>query len=145
MQGSERRVVITGVGLVTPLGDSHDRFLSALAEGIGAVRPIEAFPVEGLPNNLAAEVRNFDFLKHPALAKARFIKDLRKSRKYMARDIQLCVAAAQLAVIDAGLDQTSGDPTRIGIDLGAGLISSELDELAPAITQATAGSGQFDF
>jgi len=145
MQGSERRVVITGLGLVTPLGDSHDRFLSALAEGVGAVRPIEAFPVEGLPNNLGAEVRGFDFLKHPALAKARFIKELRKSRKYMARDIQLCVAAAQLAVLDAGLDRGGVDPTRIGIDLGAGLISSELDELAPAIAQATATTGRFDF
>jgi 3-oxoacyl-[acyl-carrier-protein] synthase II len=145
MLGSERRVVITGLGLVTPLGDTPDRFFTALAEGVGAVRPIEAFPVEGLPNNLCAEIRGFDFLKHPALAKARFIKELRKSRKYMARDIQLCVAAAQLAMADAGLDQGGVDPTRIGIDLGAGLISSELDELAPAISQATAASGQFDF
>jgi 3-oxoacyl-[acyl-carrier-protein] synthase II len=145
MVGSERRVVITGLGLVTPLGDSPDRFFTALAEGVGAVRPIEAFPVDGLPNNLCAEIRNFDFLKHPALAKARFIRELRKSRKYMARDIQLCVTAAQLAMVDAGLDQGGVDPTRIGIDLGAGLISTELDELAQAISQATSATGQFDF
>jgi 3-oxoacyl-[acyl-carrier-protein] synthase II len=145
MLGSERRVVISGLGLVTPLGDSHDRFFAALTESVGAVRPIEAFPVEGLPNNLAAEIRDFDLLKYPALAKARFFKELRKTRKYMARDIQLCLAAAQLAVVDAGLEQGGVDPTRIGIDLGAGLISSELDELAPAITQATSATGQFDF
>ena len=54
----------------------------------------------------------------------------------MARDIQLAVAAAQLAVADAGLADGGVDPTRIGIDLGAGLISSELDELAPAIGHA---------
>ena len=54
----------------------------------------------------------------------------------MARDIQLAVAAAQLAVADAGLVDGGVDPTRIGIDLGAGLISSELDELAPAIGHA---------
>ena len=54
----------------------------------------------------------------------------------MARDIQLAVAAAQLAVADAGLVDGGVDPTRIGIDLGAGLISSELDELAPAIDRA---------
>jgi 3-oxoacyl-[acyl-carrier-protein] synthase II len=145
MLGSERRVVITGLGLVTPLGDSADRFWEGLSEGRGAVRPLQAFSVEGLPNNLGAEVRDFDFLKHPLLAKARFYKELRKSRKYMARDIQLCVAAAQLAVVDAGLDQGGVDPTRIGIDLGAGLISSELDELAPAISLATPSSGIFDF
>ena len=145
MLGSERRVVITGLGLVTPLGDSTDRFWASLEEGQGAVRPVEAFPVEGLGANLAAEVRDFDFAKTPVLAKAKFIKELRKSRKYMARDIQLCVAAAQHAMVDAGLDKGGVDPTRIGIDLGAGLISSELDELAPAIVQASAATGAFDF
>ncbi|HKM54407.1 MAG TPA: beta-ketoacyl-[acyl-carrier-protein] synthase family protein [Isosphaeraceae bacterium] len=145
MLGYKRRVVITGLGFVTPLGDSADQIWSSFVEGRGAVRPIEAFPVEGLPSNLAAEVRQFDFLKTPALARAKFIKDLRKSRKYMARDIQLCVAAAQMAMEDARLVPGGVDPTRIGIDLGAGLISSELDELAPAIAQATSSSGVFDF
>jgi 3-oxoacyl-[acyl-carrier-protein] synthase II len=145
MLGSERRVVITGLGFVTPLGDTPDRFWESLVQGQGAVRPIEAFPVEGLPNRLGAEVKGFDFLKIPALAQARFFKEMRKSRKYMARDIQLCVAAAQLAMVDAGLDRGGVDPTRIGIDLGAGLISSELDELAPAIGLASSANGSFDF
>jgi 3-oxoacyl-[acyl-carrier-protein] synthase II len=138
-------VVITGLGLVTPLGDTPDRFWCSLAERRGAVRPIEAFGVEGLSNNFCAEIRQFDFLKTPVLAKAKFIKELRKSRKYMARDIQLCVTAAQLAVVDAGLDKGGVDPARVGIDLGAGLISTELDELAPAIGHATPHSGLFDF
>src|SRR3954470_8926086 len=145
MLGYERRVVITGLGFLTPLGDTTDRLWNALARGEGAVRPVEAFPVEGLPNRLGAEIRGFDFLKTPALAKAKFIKDLRKSRKYMARDIQLCVAAAQMAMVDSGLEGSGVDPTRVGIDLGAGLISSELDELAPAIAQASAATGSFDF
>jgi 3-oxoacyl-[acyl-carrier-protein] synthase II len=145
MLGSERRVVITGLGLVTPLGDSLDRFWASLVEARGAVRPVTAFPIEGLPNNLGAEIQDFEFLKSPALAKAKFIKDLKKSRKYMARDIQLCVAAAQLSMVDAGLDAGGYDPTRIGIDLGAGLISTELDELAPAIGQASSATGEFDF
>src|SRR3974390_693553 len=110
MLGSERRVVITGLGLVTPLGDTPDRFWASLIEGRGAVRPLQAFSVQGLPNHLGAEIRDFEFLKSPALAKARFIKELRKSRKYMARDIQLCVAGAQLAVLDARLDGGGVDP-----------------------------------
>ena len=84
----------------------------------------------GCPTTSAAEVRDFDLKKY---ALPKYSKELRKSRKYMARDIQLAVAAAQLAVADAGLVDGGVDPTRIGIDLGAGLISSELDELAPAI------------
>ena len=121
MLGSQRRVVITGLGLVTPLGDSPDRFWGSLAEGQGAVRPIEAFSVEGLLNNLGAEIRHFDFLKTPALARAKFIKELRKSRKYMARDIQLCVTAAQLAFVDARLDQGGVESGPGGHRPGCGL------------------------
>ena len=142
MLGSERRVVITGLGLVTPLGDRPDSVWTSLAEGRGAVRRLEAFRVAGLPNDVAAEVHDFDLKKY---ALPKYSKELRKSRKYMARDIQLAVAAAQLAVADAGLVDGGVDPTRIGIDLGAGLISSELDELAPAIGRAFEAGHGFDF
>ena len=142
MVGSERRVVITGLGLVTPLGDRPDRVCATLLEGRGAVRRLEAFRVAGLLNDLGAEIREFDLKKY---ALPRCSKELRKSRKYMARDIQLAVAAAQLAMADAGLDDVGVAPTRIGIDLGAGLISTELDELAPAIDHASRASRSFDF
>lgn len=143
MLGSERRVVITGMGFVTPLGDSPDRIWERIAAGQGALRRVEAFPVAGLPNDIVAEIRDFDFLKGYALPK--FRKALGKSRKYMARDIQLAVAAAQRAMSDAGLVDGGVDPTRIGIDLGAGLISTDLDELAPAISMASSNTGQFEF
>ncbi len=126
MFGFERRVVITGLGVVTPLGDRPERVWAALSEGRGMVRPLESFKIAGLPNDAGAEILDFD-LETYALPKYR--KALRKSRKYMARDIQLAVAGALLAVHDAGLTEGGVDPSRIGIDLGAGLISSELDEL----------------
>jgi len=107
------------------------------------VRSLEAFRVAGLPNDVGAEIRDFDLMKHYALPKYR--NALRKSRKYMARDIQLAVAAAQLAVADAGLVDGGVEPARIGIDLGAGLISTELDELAPAVAHASGGGRPFDF
>ena len=84
------------------------------------------------PTTSPAEVKGFD-KKAKALALPRHKKALRKSLNYMARDIQLAVGAAALAVADAGLADGGVDPTRIGVDLGAGLISTELDELAPAI------------
>ena len=83
------------------------------------MRPLEAFSVEGLSNNLCAEIRDFDFLKTPALPR-QVHQCAKKSRKYMARDIQLCVTAAQLACVDAGLDQGGVNPARFGIDLGPG-------------------------
>jgi 3-oxoacyl-[acyl-carrier-protein] synthase II len=106
------------------------------------VRPLEAFRVAGLSNDVGAEIPNFD-LKKSALPK--YWNALRKTKKYLARDIQLAVAAAQLGVADAGLLDGGVDPTRIGIDLGAGLISSELDELAPAISHAYHGGDHFDY
>jgi 3-oxoacyl-[acyl-carrier-protein] synthase II len=142
MLGSERRVAITGLGLVTPLGHSPDSIWASVAEGRGMVRPLEAFRIAGLPNEAGAEIRDFDLKKY---SQPRYWNALRKTKKYLARDIQLAVAAAQLAVVDAGLADGGVDPTRIGIDLGAGLISSELDELAPAIGQAFGTGKSFDF
>lgn len=142
MQAPERRVVITGLGLVTPLGIGSERYWGALERLEGAARPLQAFPVDGVPTNAAAEVLDFD-PKSLAIPKHR--RSLTKSLKYMARDIQLAVAAAELAFADAGLAEGGVDPARIGIDLGAGLISSELDELAPAINLAYDAEEHFDF
>lgn len=141
MLRSERRVVITGLGIVSPLGMGPDANWSALAAGRGGVDTIRSFPVDGLPTNVGGEVKGFDPM---AYALPRSKRAQKKSLKYMARDIQLAVTAAMMAVTDAGLAEGGVDPTRFGVDLGAGLISSELDELAPAITHASA-SGAFDF
>ena len=145
MPRTERRVVITGLGLVTPLGIGVEPFWTAMTAGQGAVRQVQAFPIAGLPNDLGAEVRDFDDKAMKALAIPRLKKAIGKSLKYMARDIQLSVAAAQLAMVDAGLADGGIDPTRIGVDLGAGLISTELDELAPAIAAGFGNNGTFDY
>lgn len=140
---ARRRVVITGLGLVSPLGQTLEANRDALRAGRGAVRAIEAFPIDGVPTRAVGEVREFEA---QALAIGKNRKALKKNLKYMARDIQLAVAAAERALEDAGLATPgSVDPTRIGIDLGAGMISSELDELAPAINLSTSPEGVFDF
>jgi 3-oxoacyl-[acyl-carrier-protein] synthase II len=142
MLRTERRVVITGLGVVSPIGIGLDAFWSALADCRGGVDRIGSFPIDGLPNDVGGEVRGFD-PKGTALPKYR--KVLTKSLKYMARDIQLAVAAAQAAVADAGLVDGGVEPARFGVDLGAGLISSELDEIAPAVTHASSKAGAFDY
>jgi 3-oxoacyl-[acyl-carrier-protein] synthase II len=143
MRTNERRVVITGLGLVTPLGNSPEAYWDGLAAGRSGVGPLTAFPIEGLPCRAAGEVREFN---PRALALPAHKKALAKNLKYMARDIQLAVAAAEMAFADAGLDQPGQvEPTRIGIDLGAGLISTDLDELAPAFSHSTRPDGSFDY
>ena len=142
MLRSERRVVITGLGLITPIGIGSSAVWSSLSAGRGAVARLKAFPVDGLPIDAAGEVDKFDPKAHvlPQHKKA-----LAKSLKYMARDIQLAVAAAELAFADSGLANGGVDPTRFGVDLGAGLISTELDELAPAINLSTHDDDTFDY
>jgi len=144
MVAPRRRVMITGLGLISPLGIGLEANWSALRAGRGGVEHLRAFPVAGLPSDAAGEVKDFN---PKALAIDKHRKALQKNLKYMARDIQLAVATAELSVIDAGLDEPSEpiDPTRIGIDLGAGMISTDLDELAPAINLATREDGSFDF
>ena len=148
MLRSERRVVITGLGIICPLGDGPESYWSALSEKRGAVRKLAAFPVGGLPNDVGAEVPDFipkTWPKKYSLPDTEHRKALNKSMKYMARDIQLAVAAADLAMANAGLVDAQIDPTRIGVDLGAGLISTELDELAPAINHSSQNGGVFDY
>ena len=142
MLGSERRVVITGLGVISPIGNDLETFWSALAHGRGGVDTIKSFKIEGLPSSAGGEVKDFDA---KSFAIPRLKKAFQKSLKYMARDIQLAVSAAMSAVKDAGLADGGVDPTRFGVDLGAGLISTELDELAPAIAHASEGSGSFDY
>jgi 3-oxoacyl-[acyl-carrier-protein] synthase II len=125
MAASPRRAVLTGIGLVTPVGTDPAAFWQSLREGRSGVRPITTFDASPLPVRIAGEIPQFD-------AKAYLVKDQRKSLRIMARTIQLAVAAAQRAIDDSKVDRSKLDPTRFGVEFGAGLIASELPELADA-------------
>jgi 3-oxoacyl-[acyl-carrier-protein] synthase II len=125
MSRRSRRAVLTGVGVVSPLGLDTASFWEALRAGRGGIGPIQSFDASNLPTRIAGEVRGFD-------AKQYIAKPDRKSLKVMARGIQLAVAAAQLAFDDARLDKQTLDPTRFGVAFGAGLLATELEELGPA-------------
>ncbi|MCS6850550.1 MAG: beta-ketoacyl-[acyl-carrier-protein] synthase family protein [Gemmataceae bacterium] len=122
---ASRRIVFTGMGVLSPIGLTLDAVWQSLLAGRSGIAPIRAFDPSGLPVRFAGEVVGFD-------AKNYIDKKERKSLKVMARTIQLAVAAAQLALDDCRLDKNAIDPTRFGVEFGAGLIASELEELAPA-------------
>ena len=143
-----RSVVITGVGVVSPLGVGAAAFWQGLVEGRSAVKPITRFDPSGFACRLGGEVNNFS-------AKDFVPKHYRKAVKVMARDIELAVGAAKEATEDAKLvtrgtlPEDSADPTtypgaRMGCHIGAGLISAESDELTAAFASAKDGAGSVD-
>lgn len=130
-----RRVVITGLGVISPLGIGTEPFWAGISQGRSAVDRIGLFDVTGFPVSVAAEVKEFE--------PKRFIEQ-KKALKVMARDIQLAVGAARLGMEDSGIDITKIDPTRLGISLGASLISMSIEELSPSVRSSLNDAGEFD-
>jgi 3-oxoacyl-[acyl-carrier-protein] synthase II len=104
------RVVITGMGAITPLGQSVKEFWDALVAGRSGVGPMTLCDTTGYPTKVAGEVKDW--------VPETFID--RKEARRMARFSQFAVAAARQAVADAGLDLEHEDRTRIGVVLGNG-------------------------
>jgi 3-oxoacyl-[acyl-carrier-protein] synthase II len=108
---SFRRVVITGVGMVSPLGTGTEKSWDGLVAGRSAVRRITRFDPSDLPCQIAAEVPDFD--------PDRFIEI--KDQKKMDRFIHLGLAAAAMAVEDSGLKISDSNSDRVGVIVGAGI------------------------
>lgn len=144
---STRRVVVTGLGPVTPLGTGVTAFWNSLLEGRSAIRRIRAFDPGRFKTQIGGEI---DDLKISDAVP----KGYRKAAKIMARDIVLAVVAAHEAVKDADLktkcrierEEVSGpanmDSARFGANIGSGLICADLPELTEALYSATR-DGQF--
>jgi 3-oxoacyl-[acyl-carrier-protein] synthase II len=142
MNSSAARVVVTGLGVSCPMATGQAELTLAMREGRSGIAPIVSFPVPAEVTPSVGEIPNFD---PRAFVIPRLKKTLTKSLKYMARDIQLAVGMAQVALSDAGLADGGVDPTRIGLDLGAGIISTELQELSGAIEESYRNDDKFDY
>jgi len=127
-----RRVVITGLGILSPVGIDVDTYWRALVNGTSGVRPVMRFEVGEYAIQAAAEIPP-DFKPRDYIP-----KEHRKALKVMAWDIQLGVAAALSAVQHSGIitETKRVDPTRLGTSFGCGSIASDVDELGPALVPA---------
>ncbi len=134
-QTARREVVITGIGVVSPIGIGREAFWSALMAGQSGVGPIRLFDASAFPVQIAAEVRDFD---------AKLYVRPRKSLKVMAREIQFGFAAADLAMSDAALEPSRLEPVRTGVVFGAEMIYCDLAEVEPAY-RSTMTDGKIDF
>ena len=113
-----RRVVVTGVGLLTPLGIGTDESWQAICDGKNGISRIEQFDPTGFACRIAGEVKNFD--------PARFIE--RKEIKKMGRFIQFGIAASEFALAQSGLKIDSQNAERVGVVIGSGIGGFEVIE-----------------
>ncbi|MHC4953237.1 MAG: beta-ketoacyl-[acyl-carrier-protein] synthase family protein [Planctomycetota bacterium] len=131
----KRRVVVTGLGVISPNGIGTEAFWSATLAGKSGIAPIEAFDTEGFEVRSAGEVRDFraqDYVKN------------RKSLKIMGRNIRFGVAAARLAVESSGIDETQPDPTRFGVVMGSGIVPTDVVEVGQAVIESLDEERRFD-
>src|SRR4051794_10202898 len=134
-----RRVVITGIGVISPIGIGSKAFWTNLIGGKVGIRRIQRFDPSGFSSQIAGEVPDYKIGDYVP-------KSYRKATKVMARDIELAVVAADDAFKDAGIkskaytDSPDVDGNRFGCNIGAGLISVDLDELTSALTTARDGN-----
>jgi 3-oxoacyl-[acyl-carrier-protein] synthase II len=137
------RVVITGLGAISPLGLTVSEMWQGLCAGKCGIGKITAFDPAGFPCKLAGQVPDYKIQQYVP-------KSHRKAVKLMCRDIELAVVAANEALTDSSLvtkgidpENINVNPERMAINLAAGLISCDLVELAPAAA-ASITDGQFD-
>ncbi len=106
-----RRVVITGYGVISPVGIGIDDFWNSLASGKSGVTRVSSFDASQFSSRICAEVKNFEPEKYI---------DKKKIRR-MDRFTQLAFAAAKIAIEDAKLDMEREDPFRVGVIVGSGI------------------------
>lgn len=146
-----RRVVITGMGVVCPLGLTLEDLWSGLVEGRSGVGPLESFPSSGLPLHHAAEARAFtgDIDNFGPLDGERK-KAIRKGLKVMCRESQMAVAAAQRALHHSGLftsDTKSGgaQPERFGCVFGSDYMLTLPEDFTAGVAHCRSAGGTFEF
>lgn len=105
------RVVITGLGVITPLGNTVEEFWDNLLAGRSGVAPITLFDASKFKTRIAAEVKNFDATKYV---------DAKDARR-MGRATLFALAAAKHAIRDAGFGEHFNDSPRVGVVLGTGI------------------------
>ena len=127
---SRRRVAITGLGLVTPVGNDVATTWQALQHGRSGGARIAQFDASGFSTQIAAEVKNFDV--------ASAIGD-RKLLKFLSRAHGFAVAAADQAIRDAGIAPTPANATRWGIAVGTGMMGVPYADLAEVHEHSAAG------
>ncbi|MDP2044481.1 MAG: beta-ketoacyl synthase N-terminal-like domain-containing protein, partial [Candidatus Omnitrophota bacterium] len=108
----KKRVVITGLGVISPVGNDIASFWQSLKEGKSGVGPNTSFDPAGFDSRIAAEVKNFNPNQYGISN-----KDIKRT----ARFVQFAIASAKQAIESSGLDLNKEDRNRIGVIIGSGI------------------------
>src|SRR5574337_2130945 len=127
-----KRVVITGLGVISSIRAGKEDFWSALTAGQSGITPISTFDTSEFSTHLAGEIKDFD--------PARYVSD--KKTKTMGRASQLAVAAAKLAISDAQLHLNQAVREDVGVVLGTTMGESQVFEQLNAAWVKNSGQGQ---
>jgi len=143
---AERRVAITGFGLISPLGNDADSLWDSLSNRKSGVAELQGVPTDYLPSPYGAEAREFsgkidDFGELDKGMK----RGIKRNLKVMCREIEMGVAAAQLGLTHAKIEPGSLDPDRTGVIYGSDYIMTKPDEFTEAVQQCIDEEGNFDF
>ncbi|MBM3998487.1 MAG: beta-ketoacyl-[acyl-carrier-protein] synthase family protein [Planctomycetes bacterium] len=141
-RGPNRRVVVTGLGVISPLGNRPDAFWSSIMEGTSGVRRLRSLPTDGLPVVFGGE--SIDFTGDAAdfgVTDKQAARAIKKSLKVMCREVMMGVAAAQLALIDADLSAERRDPDRTGVVYASDYIQTSPFDLVDAIRACLGADG----
>lgn len=141
-----RRVVVTGLGLISPVGNSPESLWQCVRDGQAGIRPIASLPTDNLPIRFAGEAWDFSgSIDDFGPLEKKLKRTIRKGMKVMCREIEMGVAAAQLALHDSGLDAASRDPDRVGVVFGSDYIMTRPDEFVTAVRECVDDEGEFQF
>lgn len=124
----QRRIAVTGIGLVTPVGNNTEDTWSALLAGKSGAAPITNFDASGFSTTIGAEVKGFDA--------ADVLEDTRQL-KYSARSHRFALGAAAEALADAGIAPTPETSHRWGLSVGAGMMTNEYEDLREVYEHAS--------
>lgn len=134
-------VVITGIGVMSPIGTDLDTFWQNIAAGQCGFRPTESVAYVGSPDSIGGEVPDFS----EKAVKKSHLKSVRKQVNVMCREIQLGVASALQALADSGIDSDTLPPERIGVEFGANLMNSPPEHMIDAARACAPDSKTFTY
>ncbi len=146
MSGQHRRAVISGFGIISPLGLDGESLWDALINRKSGIKMLDRVPSEHLTTNVCGAATGFtaDIEQFGPLEKLQK-RAIKKGLKLMCREIQMGVAAAQLALHHSGVELANIDSKRFGTMFGSDYIVTEPQEYESAIAASLNENGEFDF